>query len=115
MGTYAKAVAAIIATALSAAVVALTGDNHFSNVEIVNIAIAIVGAVGVFYVPNAPNGPVAKSVVATLLAMLTLVATFVGDGSFANIDLSQWLQIVLAGLGALGVYGVRNSPSPAVS
>lgn len=108
--TYTKSLTAAGAAILSAIAVALTGDATFSSVEIVNILIATVGAVGVFYVPNAPNGPVAKSVVAGLLAALTLLATYVGNGTFSGVDISEWLQIILAGVGALGVYGLRNTP-----
>lgn len=107
--TYAKMVAQIVATAVSAAIVALTGDGAFSNVELINIAIATVGAIGVFYVPNASNGPVAKAVVATLMAVLTLAVNLIADG----VTLSEWLQLVVAALGALGVYAVRNDPRPA--
>lgn len=102
---YAKTVAMIVATGLSAAIVALTGDSTFSNVEYINIAIAVVGAVGVFYVPNAHDGPVAKAVVATLMAVLTLAVNLIVDG----VSLSEWLQLAVAALGALGVYGLRNS------
>lgn len=105
--TYAKTLAAILAAAASAAVVALTGDNTFSAVEIINICIAIVGAVGVFYVPNAPNGPVAKSVVAALMAVLVLATELVAGG----FTISEWLQLALAAAGALGVYGVTNRPA----
>jgi FtsH-binding integral membrane protein len=107
--TYAKMIAQILATAVSAAVVALTTDGAFSDVELINIAIAAVGAVGVFYVPNAPNGPVAKAVVAVLMAVLTLAVNLIVDG----VTLSEWLQLVVAALGAIGVYGVRNDPRPA--
>lgn len=107
--TYAKALAAIVTTIISAAIVALTGDNAFSDVELINIALAGVGAVGVFYVPNAHNGPVAKAVVATLTAVLTLAVQLIAGG----FTLSEWLQLGVAAAGALGVYGVRNSgPSP---
>lgn len=107
MGVYAKAVLAILAAGLSAAVVALTGDNTFSPAEYINIAIAVVGAVGIFYVPNAPNAPVAKSVVAVLMAILTLASTLIVGG----IDLSEWFQLAIAGLAAGGVYGVANKPA----
>lgn len=106
--TYAKTIAMIVATGLSAMLVALTGDNAFDNVELINIAIAVVGAIGVLYVPNAPNGPVAKAVVAVLMAVLTLAVNLISDG----ITVSEWLQLAVAALGALGVYGVSNQPRP---
>jgi len=106
--TYAKTFAAIAATVFSAGVAALTGDNHISAQEWINVSIAFVAAVGVFYVPNAPNAPVAKAVVAALSAALALAVNFIVGG----IDLSEWLQLALAALGAVGVYGVSNAPGP---
>lgn len=106
---YAKMVAQILATAISAAIVALTGDGAFSDVELINIAIAAVGAIGVVYVPNASNARIAKAVVAALMAVLTLAVNLIADG----VTLSEWLQLVVAGLGALGVYSVSNHPRPA--
>lgn len=106
--TYAKALAGIVGAGVSAIVVALSGDGAFSAVELINVAIAIIGAVGVFYVPNAPNAPVAKAVVAALMAVLTLATNLIAGG----LTVSEWLQLVVAAATALGVYGVRNSPAP---
>lgn len=107
--TYAKTVAQIIATGIAAVLVALTGDGQFSDVELINVAIAVVGAVGVLYVPNAPNGAVAKMVVSALMAALTLAVNLIADG----VTISEWLQLVMAALAAIGVYAIPNSPRPA--
>lgn len=107
--THTKVLVAIVAAGLSAVAVALTGDGAFSTVEYINVAIAIVGAVGVYYVPNAPNGPVAKSVVAALMAALTLAANLIAGG----LTISEWVQIGIAALAALGVYGFANRPTSA--
>lgn len=107
MKPIAKTIVQILAAGVSAAIVALTGDNAFSAVELINIIIALVGAVGVYYVPNAPNGPVAKAVVAALMAVLTLAVELIAGG----MTLSEWLQLAIAAAGALGVYGVTNRPS----
>jgi hypothetical protein len=107
--TYAKTVASIIATGIAAALVALTGDGQFSDIELINVAIAVVGAVGVLYVPNAPNGPVAKMVIAALMAVLTLAVNLIADG----VTISEWLQLAMAALGAVGVYAIPNTPRPA--
>jgi hypothetical protein len=109
--TYAKTVAQIIATGIAAVLVALTGDGQFSDVELINTAIAVVGAIGVLYVPNAPHGAVAKMVVSALMAALTLAVNLIADG----VTISEWLQLVMAALAALGVYAVPNSPRPAGS
>lgn len=102
---YTKALAAVLAAALSAAVVALTGDNSFSAVELINIAIAVVGAVGVAYFPNTDDAPAAKSVLAALMAVLVLATDLIAGG----FTVSEWLQLGLAALTALGVYGLRNA------
>lgn len=107
--TYAKTVAQILATGVAAVLVALTGDGAFSDVELINVAIAVVGAVGVLYVPNAPNGPVAKLVVSALMAVLTLAVNLIADG----VTISEWLQLVMAALGAIGVYAIPNLPRAA--
>lgn len=105
--TYAKFVAQIVATVASAAIVALTGDGTFSDVELINIANAGVAAFGVLYVGDATTSPIAKTVVAALSAVLTLLVNLVADG----VTLSEWLQLVVAALGALGVYAFANRPA----
>lgn len=106
--SYLKMFVAIFAAGLSALMVGLTGDSHFSTVEIINVAIAVVGAIGVYYVPNAPNGPVAKSVVAALMAVLTLAVNLIAGG----LTLTEWIQLAVAGFSAIGVYAVRNDATP---
>lgn len=103
---YAKVIAQIVVTVLSAAAVALTGDAVWSDADTINVVLAGVMAVGVFYVPNAPNAPVAKAVVSALGAILTLASVLVVGG----FDVTEIIQLALAGFGALGVYGVRNDP-----
>ena len=105
--TYAKALAGILGAALSAVAVALTGDNAFSTVELINIAIATATAAGVFYAPNAANAPAAKAVIAGLLAVLTLAVDLIAGGLSAT----EWIQLAVAAATAGGVYGVRNRPA----
>lgn len=100
---YAKLVAAVIAAGLSAAVAALT-DGTIGQGEAINIAIVVVGACAVFAAPNVPGAPVTKAVIAVLTAVLTLAASLITDG----LNLSDWLQLAVAALGALGVYAVPN-------
>lgn len=108
---YAKAVAAVVGAGLSAAIVALTGDNAFSNVELINVAIAVVGAAAVFAAPNVPGAPITKAVLAVLLAVLTLSVNLIVDGVTA----SEWLQLAVAALSALGVYSVPNRDGRALA
>jgi len=109
MNAYAKFGAALVATILSGILAALTGDQVIDPVEWVNIAAVGVGAVGVLYFPNVPSAPAAKAVVAALLAVLALLANLILGG----LDFTEILQLLIAGLSAVGVYAVKNSPYPA--
>jgi len=101
---YAKAAVAVLVTAVSALVVALGGDNAVDAVEWVNVAIAGVGAAAVFAAPNVPGSRYTKAVLAVLTAVLTLLTSFIVGG----VDGSEWLQILVAAAGAVGVYAVPN-------
>lgn len=107
MSPYAKTRAQLLTAVASALGVALTGDHAFSPVELTNIAIVAAGVIGVWYVPNTESGPVAKLVVSTLAAVLTLANSLLADGS---LSVEDWQQLAIAGLGAAGVYGTRNTP-----
>lgn len=103
---YAKALAAIVATVLSAVIAALTGDSVISPVEWVNVAIAGVGSAAVFSAPNVPGSAYTKSVLAVLTAVLTLLADLLLLGTLGT---SEYLQLGVVALGALGVFAVPNS------
>lgn len=104
MTAYAKMIAAVVATVLSAVIAALTGDNFIGPVEWINIAIAAVFAAGIFAAPNVPGSRYTKTVLAVLSAVLVLSVNLIADG----ITVSEWLQLGTAALGALGVYAVPN-------
>jgi hypothetical protein len=106
---YKKAFAAIVATILSAVVAALTGDGRVDAVEWVNVAILAVGSASVFAAPNVPGAAYTKSVLAVLTGVLTLLTSVITAG----ISATEWMQLALAALGALGVYAVRNTPAVA--
>jgi hypothetical protein len=107
MSTYAKAILSIIAAGIGILVAAVS-DEVVTTAELVNVGIAVVAAVGVYAVPNVPAGPARylKTGVALLGAVLAAIASFLTDG----ITSSEWLQIALAGLAAVGVYVVPNTP-----
>ena len=104
MNKYAKFVAIVVATILSAVSAALLGDNIISPQEWVNVAILGVGAAGVFAAPNVPGAAYTKSVLAVLAAVLTVLASVIIGG----VGTAEIIQMALAGLGALGVYAVPN-------
>ena len=101
---YAKAGAAVVATVLAGVIAALTGDGVIGAVEWINVAIVGVGALAVFAAPNVPGARYTKAVLAVLSAVLVLLVNLITDG----ITVSEWLQLGMAALGALGVYAVPN-------
>lgn len=107
MTKYSKFFAAVVATILSAIVAALTGDGVVSATEWVNVAIAAVGAAGVFAAPNVPGARYTKAVIAVLAAVLTLLASLIVGG----VSGAELMQLVIAGLAAVGVYSVPNQPA----
>lgn len=104
MSQYAKFFAAVVATVISGIVAALYGDGTVSSTEWVNVAIAAVGALAVFAAPNVPGAAYTKSILAVLAAGLAVAASAIVGG----ITPTEWMQIALAALGALGVYAVPN-------
>lgn len=103
---YAKALAAVVATVLSGVIAALTGDGVVSNIEWINVAILAAGACGVFTSPNVPGAGYSKLAIAVITAVLTLAVQLLADGA---LDVTDWLQLGMAALGALGVYAVPNT------
>lgn len=104
MNKYAKFLAVVVATVLSGVLAALTGDSVISPTEWVNIAILGVGALGVFAAPNIPGAVYTKSILAVLAAVLTVLASSIVGG----ISTTEWIQVGMAALGALGVYALPN-------
>jgi hypothetical protein len=109
MSRYAKFFAIVVATVLSAVSAALLGDSVISPTEWVNVAIAGVGALGVFAAPNIPGSAYTKAVLAVLTAALTVLVSAIVGG----ITYEEWIQIILAALGAIGVYAVPNTDAGA--
>lgn len=105
MSNYSKAIAAVVATILSGVIAALTGDSTISVSEWINIAILAAGACAVFTAPNVPHAPLTKTVLAVITAILTLAVSLLADG---DLNVTDWLQLGIAALGALGVFAVPN-------
>lgn len=108
--TYAKSALAVLVTVLSAIVAAMT-DQHVDVTEWINVAIAGVGAAAVFAAPNVPGAHYTKAILAVLTAVLAALVSFITDG----LAPSELLQLVVIGLGALGVYAVPNRPDTSTS
>lgn len=108
IGNYAKAIVYVALAAVTFLVTALA-DNSISTDELVNLAVIVVGAVGVYLVPNFPAkfAQYAKTGVTLLTAALVTTLSFLSDG----ISTTEWLQIGIAALAAIGVYIVPNTPT----
>ncbi len=106
---YSKAIAAAVATIISAIIGALTGDNAVTPQEWINVAVLFAGALMVFTAPNVPGAAFTKSILAAITAVLVLAVNLIAGG----LDLSEWLQLAMAAFAALGVYAVRNGETDA--
>lgn len=106
MKQYAKFLAQVAATVMAAVATALVGDNHISTNEWVNVAILALGAVGVVGAGNLPAGIWAhtKAIVSAATAGLVLLQSVLTGG----VSTTEWFQVALAVLGALGVFAVRG-------
>lgn len=108
MRAYTKFIGQVLATGLAALIPSLT-DNVVSASEWVNVGILTLGSVGVLGAGNLPAGvwKYTKTYVSAATAGLVVLASFLTDG----VSLTEWLQVVIAVLGSLGVFGV---PGPKV-
>jgi hypothetical protein len=106
---YLKAIVSVVVAVLGVVVVALS-DGHIDSVEWLNIVMGLLTAIGVYYTPNIPGAPIAKLVVAALLAGGTVAANFViASTQLSGITTTQWVMIALALVNALAVYLVPNA------
>lgn len=105
IGHYAKSITYVILAAVTFLVTATT-DNAVSGEELVNLAVVVLGAVAVYLVPNFPDGVAKywKTGITAATAALVAVLSFWTDG----ISATEWMQIGIAALAAIGVYIVPN-------
>lgn len=106
---YAKSLLAVLVTAITAIVAAMT-DNVISDVEWINVGIAATGAAAVFAAPNVPGAKYTKGILAILAAVLTFFVSAVTDG----VSTAEWLQALVIAAGAVGVIAVPNRPTTTI-
>ena len=104
MKRYTKAIVQVVVTVLVALAAVWTGGVTVA--EWVNIAIVGVGACSVFAAPNVPGARYTKSILSALAAGLVVLASAITGG----IQFPEVVQIVVAALGAVGVYALPNKP-----
>lgn len=104
---YAKAIVATLTAVLAVIAAALT-DDVVTSPELANVGLAILTAIGVYWVPNAPAGAARylKAIVAVLGTALQALIPYLVEGTITT---SGWLMVLLAGLGALAVGIVPNT------
>lgn len=105
MKQYMKLAAQVIATIVSAVALAF-GDGQVSASEWINVLILGLGSVAVLGAGNLPEGLWAHT--KTFVSAATAGAVFLQSAITGGIDGAEWLQLVLAVLGAVGVYAVRG-------
>jgi hypothetical protein len=93
-----KSLAAVVVAGLLVVQAAVT-DNRIDAAEGLQIAIAVTAAVSVYLVPDLTSFPWAKNATAAVLAALNFAAGAI-DGGIVG---SEWVGLVLAALGVLGV------------
>lgn len=96
----APALSQVLVAVLAVLVVALQ-DNRIDGPETINAVIIGLGAIGVWFVPilDVRYGSLTKAAVSVLTAGLVVLASALTDG----VSGAEWLQIVLAGFGAVGI------------
>lgn len=105
---YAKFAAQIVATVLAAVVAGLV-DDRLDFTEWLNVGVIGLGAVAVLGAGNLPAGVwrYTKTIVSAASAVLVLWQSLASAGMTG----SEWLQL---GIAALGAVGVAAMPGPVV-
>ncbi len=106
---YNKMFAAVLATILASLVGAFT-DGGISTVEIINVVVIGAGAANIFAAKNVPGAKYTKAILAVITAVAVLLVSVVSGG----IVTSEWLQLGVTALGALGVYQIPNKDTNAL-
>jgi hypothetical protein len=102
--TAAKFLVALVGAFVAAVAAALT-DDVLTDVEKVQIGIAVATAASVWVAANVPTMPAAKTVVAVVLAVLNLAVGLITDG----MQSADWWMLAVAAFTAAGVFATPNA------
>ena len=110
---YAKAWVMAIGSAVAVMVASLgeTSLATMDTVEWLNAVILGLGALHVAITPNIPGARYAKAITAALLCVLVVIVNAMVEGN----PLTEWPQVLVAALTALGAYATRSdatAPTP---
>lgn len=106
MNQYMKFVAQVAATVLTALTAALAGNGEVDTSEAINIVIVGLGAVAVLGAGNLPSGVWAHT--KTIVAGATAGAVFLQSAITDGVSAAEWVQLVVAVAGAVGVLAVSG-------
>lgn len=107
-GEVAKAIAFLVAALATFLSTALT-DNHLTELELLQGGVVLVGVFPVYFV----TGRIPKTAAAVATTVLQGVIVIVAGGTgLAAISVSNWLVVLVTGLGAAGVLLIPNAPKP---
>ncbi len=104
---YLKTIAHLLVTVM-AAIIAASADDRIDSIEWVNTLILFLGTVSVLGAGNFPAGiwKRTKAIVAAATAAAVVAHTLLSAG--LSLGLTEYLQMGVAALGALGVYAVKG-------
>jgi hypothetical protein len=104
---YLKTIAHLLVTVM-AAIIAASADDRIDSIEWVNTLILFLGTVSVLGAGNMPEGiwKRTKAIVAAATAAAVVAHTLLSAG--LSLGLTEYLQMGVAALGALGVYAVKG-------
>lgn len=112
---YFKLLVAVIGAVVASVAGAVT-DDLFTDIEKIQVGIAAVTAVSVWWTANMLGSYLtayAKAGMAAALAALNLAVSLIGDGSLSTADWWQLAVAVAVALGVLGAPGPMWAASPA--
>src|SRR5262245_9812303 len=91
----------MVAAAIVSVLTAALADGQVSQVEGVNVAIALLGALAIHPAAVTSYADYVKWAMAFLVAGLTAAATYVGAGGFQSITSTEIFQIIVAAAAAV--------------
>jgi len=107
-GGFLKFGMAVLVTILTALAPLAVPGHHISHAEWVNVIITGLGAVTVVIIPNLTGGigHYAKYVVGAITAAMVVLSSLLAQG--AGVGLAEIIQMLIAAVGALGIFAVPN-------
>lgn len=107
IGHYAKTLLQIAAAGALVFLSAWT-DHKVTPIEYVNIGLAVLAAIGVYY---ATTDKFLKAIFSAVGAALQALALLLAPGfGWDHVSQSDWITVVLSGLAAVGVGVIPNTP-----